>query len=42
LTYQLFTRFNSIVAMIFSLIGCYFINYFLHDVIKLMYFPNAY
>ncbi|CAD8200084.1 unnamed protein product [Paramecium octaurelia] len=42
LTYQLFTRFNSIVAMVFSLIGCYFINYFLHNFIKLIYFPNAY
>ncbi|CAD8179034.1 unnamed protein product [Paramecium octaurelia] len=42
LTYQLFTRFNSIVAMIFCLFGCFFINYFLHDLIKLNLFPSAY
>ncbi|CAD8190865.1 unnamed protein product [Paramecium octaurelia] len=42
LTYQLFTRFNSIVAIIFCLFGCFFINYFLHDFIKLNVFPTVY
>lgn len=42
LTYELFTRYNSIVAIVFCIIGCFFINYFLHIFIKLNYFPTAY
>jgi len=29
LTYELFTRYNSIVAMVFSIFFCYFINFLL-------------
>ncbi|CAD8103907.1 unnamed protein product [Paramecium primaurelia] len=42
ITYQLFTRYNSIVGMIFCLFGCFFIKYFLNDFIKLNLFPTAY
>lgn len=42
LTVEIFTRYNSIVAIVFSISGCYLINFILHDIIRFRFLPSAY